>query len=187
MNYADKCIGEFIEMLKDADLYDNSMLVIYGDHYGLGNTDENNAKRFTELTGRNYTLYDMFNVPLIINVPGMDHNETVSIAGGHIDTLPTMLYLLGITNDKAVMFGQNLIEAEEGFVCQQTHMSVGSFINKEVLFKKPHNNIKSNYDAYEYGTMARLDYTLFDEESAYATGKIEDCAALLTNNDILLD
>ena len=187
MNYADKCIGEFIEMLKNADLYDNSMLVIYGDHYGLGNTDINNAKRFTELTGRSYTLYDMFNVPLIINVPGMDHNETVSIAGGHIDTLPTMLYLLGITNDKAVMFGQNLIEAEEGFVCQQTHMSVGSFINKEVLFKKPHNNIKSNYDAYEYGTMARLDYTLFDEESAYATGKIEDCAALLTNNDILLD
>lgn len=187
MNYVDKCIGEFIDMLEESGLYENTMLVIYGDHYGLGNTDVENAKRFTELTGRDYTLYDMFNVPLIINVPGINHNEVVSIAGGHIDTLPTMLYLLGITNDKAVMFGQNLIEAEIGFVCQQTHMSIGSFINNEVLFKKPHNNIKSNYDAYEYGTMARLDFTLFEDESDYAAEKIKDCAALLEDNDVLLD
>ncbi|MBE6616571.1 MAG: LTA synthase family protein [Ruminococcaceae bacterium] len=187
MNYADRCIGEFIEMLDSAGIYDNTMLVIYGDHYGLGNSDWENSKRFTALTGQDYTLYDMFNVPLIINVPGMGHNETVSVAGGHIDTLPTMLYLLGITNDKAVMFGQNLIEADVGFVCQQTHMSVGSFINNEVLFKKPHNNIKSNYDAYEYGTMARLDYTLFEEESRYAAEKIKDCQALMEKDDVLLD
>lgn len=187
MNYADKCIGEFITMLEEAGLYDNTMLVIYGDHYGLGNTDEENVKRFRQMTGSDYTLYDMFNVPLIINVPGMDYSEVVSVAGGHIDTLPTMLYLLGITNDKAVMFGQNLIEAEAGFVCQQTHMSVGSFINDGVLFKKPHNNIKSNYDAYEYGTMARLDFELFTAESDYAAEKIKDCAALLENDDVLLD
>ena len=98
-----------------------------------------------------------------------------------------MLYLLGITNHKAVMFGQNLIEAETGFVCQQTHMSPGSFINDEVLFKKPHNNIKSNYDAYEYGTMARLDFTLFEEESNYALEKIKDCQALMEKDDVLLD
>ncbi|MBE6626159.1 MAG: LTA synthase family protein [Ruminococcaceae bacterium] len=186
VNYADRCIGEFIEMLKEADMYDNTILVIYGDHYALGNTDSNNATRFRELTGRKYTLYDMFNVPLIINVPGMEHNETVNTAGGHIDVLPTLLYLLGITNDKAVMFGQNLIEAEVGFVCQQTHMSAGSFINNEVLFKKPHNNIKTNYDAYQYGTDEKLDYTLFEAESDYALGRIRDCQALLERNDVLL-
>lgn len=187
VNYADRCIGEFIAMLEEAGLYENSIVVIYGDHYALGNTDAANATRFKELTGRKYTLYDMFNVPLIINVPGMEHTETVSTAGGHVDVLPTLLYLLGITNDKAVMFGQNLIEAETGFVCQQTHMSRGSFINNEVLFKKPHNNIKTNYDAYEYGTDARLDHTLYLAESDYALEKMKDCQALLERNDILLD
>ena len=187
VNYADRCIGEFIEMLDEAGLYENSIVVIYGDHYALGNTDAENSKRFTELTGRKYTLYDMFNVPLIINVPGMEHTETVSTAGGHIDVLPTLLYLLGITNDKAVMFGQNLIEAENGFVCQQTHMSRGSFINNDLLFKKPHNNIKTNYDAYEYGTDKKLDYSLYLSESDYALNKITDCQALLDQNNILLD
>ena len=174
-------------MLEEAGLYDNSVIVIYGDHYALGNTDPNNATRVKALTGRNYSLFDMFNVPLIINVPGMDHAEKVSIAGGHIDVLPTLLYLLGITNDKAVMFGQNLIEADSGFVCEQTHMSAGSFISDEVLFKKPHNNIKTNYDAYEYGTVKRLDHTLFMSQSDYALEKIKDCRALMENNDLLLD
>ena len=187
VNYVDRCLGEFIDMLKKVGLYDNSVIVIYGDHYALGNTDPNNATRVKTLTGRNYSLFDMFNVPLIINVPGMDHAEKVSIAGGHIDVLPTLLYLLGITNDKAVMFGQNLIEADSGFVCEQTHMSAGSFISDEVLFKKPHNNIKTNYDAYEYGTVKRLDHTLFMSQSDYALEMIKDCRALMENNDLLLD
>jgi len=31
-NYLDKCIGEFIAELKKRGLYDNSLLVFYGDH-----------------------------------------------------------------------------------------------------------------------------------------------------------
>ena len=104
-----------------------------------------------------------------------------------MDVLPTLLCLLGIHNDKAVMFGQNLLEAESGFVCEQTHLAIGSFISDEVFFSKPHNNIKSNYDAYERGTMARLDPDLYTEQSDEAARRIEDCKVLLTENDIMLD
>ena len=187
VNYTDRAIGEFMAMLDAAGLYKNSVIVIYGDHYALANTDSNNMKRVSELLGRQYSIYDVFNVPMIIHIPGMDHTETVSTAGGHLDVLPTLLPLLGIRNDKSVMFGQNLIEAESGLVCQQTHLGIGSFISDEVYFSKPQNNIKGNYDAYEYGTIARLDPDLFAETSDLCTERILDCAALLERNDILLD
>ncbi len=187
VNYADRAIGEFISLLDDAGLYENSVIVIYGDHYALSNTDAANSTRIAALTGESYSVFDKFNVPLIINIPGMEYSETVHTAGGHIDVMPTLLCLLGIHNDKTVMFGQNLLEAESGLVCEQAHVSIGSFISDEVFFRKPHNNIKSNYDAYEKGTMASLDPDLFEEQSKLAESRILDCTALLERNDILLD
>ncbi len=187
MNYVDSAIAEFIEGLKEIGLYENSVFVIYGDHYALSNTDSKVTTRFEEMLGRNYTLYDVFNVPLIINIPCLGYSETKSVAGGHIDTLPTLLCLMGIHNDKAVMFGQNLLEAESGIVCEQTHLGAGSFISDEVLFSRPHNNIKSNYDAYEKGTMIQLDPDLFMSESDRILELLNDCAALLAENDIWLE
>ena len=187
VNYADRAIGEFVAMLDEAGLYENSVIVIYGDHYALTNTDHANSSRVLAMTGESYTIYDVFNVPMLIHIPGMGRTETVSTAGGHMDVMPTLLPLLGIRNEKTVMFGQNLLEAESGFVCQQTHVSVGSFISDEVFFSKPHNNILENYDAYQYGTMKQLDPTAFAEQSEEAERRIRDCEALLGRNDIFLD
>ncbi len=186
MNYADRAIGEFIERLDEAGLYENSVIAIYGDHYALSNTDPENSTRVAALTDGQYSIFDVFNVPFIVHVPGCGYAETKSAAGGHIDVMPTLLCLLGIDNDKTVMFGQNLLEAETGFVCEQTHVAVGSFISDEVYFKKPYNNIKANYDAYSKADMSRMEPDLFREQSDYAKNRILDCAELLADNDILL-
>lgn len=187
MNYVDTVIGEFINMMKEAGLYDNSVFVIYGDHYALHNTDSRINQQVSSVIGRDYTLYDVFNVPLIIHVPGLNKAETLEVTGGHIDVLPTLLCLLGIENTKTVMFGQNLLTAESGIVCEQTHLSVGSFISDEVMFCKPHNNIEANFSVYEKGTMARLSPWDYTHISEYAENRIRDCEALLINNDIFLD
>lgn len=187
VNYADYAIGQFIDLLDEAGLYKNSVIVIYGDHYALTNTDHAISGQVQALTGSNYTIFDVFNVPMLIHIPGMEHTSTISTAGGHMDVMPTLLPLLGIRNDKSVMFGQNLLEAANGFVCQQTHVSTGSFISDEVFFSRPHNNILENYDAYQFGTMKRLDPTLFTVQSDQAWQRMLDCQALLDRNDILLD
>lgn len=186
MNYADRAIGEFIEELKEAGLYDRTMIAIYGDHYGLANTDPENSIRVAAMTDGEYSIFDVFNVPFIVNIPGLGYAVRKEVAGGHIDALPTMLCLLGIDNDKAVMFGQNLLEAEHGFVCEQTHVAIGSFISDNVYFKRPYNNIKSNFDAYAKADTSRLDPDLFKEESDLAAARIYDCQALLENDDILI-
>ena len=186
VNYADRAIGEFMEELKAAGLYDSSVIVIYGDHYALPCTNAAIGQRVASVTGRPYTLFDQFNVPLLIHLPGCGVSETFSVAGGHIDVMPTLLCLLGLHNGRGVMFGQNLLEAERGFVCEQTHVSIGSFISDEVFYQKPHNNIRSNYSVYDRETLTRLDPDLYEEESKEAENRIRDCAALLARDDVFL-
>lgn len=186
-NYADRAIGAFMEELKERGLYDNSIFLIYGDHYALPNTTAAIARRVAAITDGDYTIFDVFNVPFLIHIPGSGVTETISRAGGHMDVMPTLLCLLGITNDRAVMFGQNLLEAERGFVCEEAHVSVGSFISDEVFFQKPHNNIRSNYRVYDCATMALLDPDDFDALSEEAQRRILDCQALLARDDVFLD
>ncbi len=187
VHYVDTVLGEWLELLKENGLYDNSIFVLYGDHYALTNTDAQIAGQVSSMLGRSYTIYDVFNVPMLMHIPGSGVTKTIETAGGHIDTLPTLLCLLGIDEVQTVMFGQNLLTATEGFVCEQTHMSIGSFISDEVFFKKPHNNLLTNYSVYERGTMAMLDPSLYEAQSDLATKRIEDCAALMARDDLWLD
>ncbi|MBR5445711.1 MAG: LTA synthase family protein [Clostridia bacterium] len=186
MNYVDRVLGEWLDMLKEEGLYDNSIFVLYGDHYALTNTDPLISSQVSDMLQRSYTIYDVFNVPMLIHIPGSGTAETITTAGGHMDVLPTLLCLLGIDEVRTVMFGQNLLTAESGFVCEQTHMSIGSFISDSVFFKKPHNNILSNYSVYERDTMALLSPDAFQDLSDAAAKKITDCMALMAQNDLFL-
>ena len=186
MNYVDRVLGDWLDMLKEEGLYDNSVFVLYGDHYALTNADSLISSQVSAMLGRSYTIYDVFNVPLLMHIPGSGVTETCTIASGHIDITPTLLCLLGINEVKTVMFGQNLLTAETNMVCEQTHMSIGSFITNEVFFNKPHNNLLTNYSVYEYGTMTRLSPESFALQSAAAAKKIEDCAVLMAQNNLFL-
>lgn len=186
VNYVDRAIESFVEELKEAGLYDNSILVIYGDHYALTNTDAQIAAQVKGLLGRDYTIFDTFNVPCIVHIPGSAVTETIHTAGGHMDLLPTLLHLLGIEETVNVTFGQNLLTAQSGFVCEQTHVSIGSFISDEVFFQKPHNNLLTNYRVYDRATMQTLSPDAYMADSARATERIEDCAALMARDDLRL-
>jgi len=186
VNYVDTVLGEWFAMLQEAGLYENSVFLIYGDHYALTNTDSTIRSQVSDMLGRDYTIYDVFNVPLLIHMPGTGVNETIEVAGGHVDVLPTLLCLLGINDVKTVMFGQNLLTAQTGLVCEQTHMSIGSFITNDLFFKKPFNNLLANYSVYRYGTMEMLSPGPYISLSDMAAKRIRDCALLLQENDLLL-
>ncbi len=186
VRYVDMVLGEWLNMLKDAGLYDNSVFVFYGDHYALTNTDAQISTQVSAMLGRSYTIYDVFNVPMLMHIPGAGVSKTFEIASGHIDIMPTLLCLLGIDETKAVVFGQNLLTAESGLVCEQTHMAIGSFITENLFFKKPYNNIITNYSVYDRETMTVLSPEPYYDLSDAAEKRIRDCAALLERNDLLL-
>lgn len=107
--YLDDAFGEFISYLKKAGLYDNSMIVVYGDHYGISN---NHKKAIAQLLGKksvdSYDLAQFQKVPFMIHVNGIkggvDHTY-----GGEIDVMPTLLDLLGIKNTDTIQLGNDLL------------------------------------------------------------------------------
>ncbi|MCI9449289.1 MAG: LTA synthase family protein [Clostridiales bacterium] len=184
IKYFDTVLGEFIEGLKDAGLYENSIFVIYGDHYALTNSDEDNRARVEALIGRDYDMFERFSVPLIIHIPGLGEAQTLDTVGGHIDVLPTLLCLLGLENDKAVMFGHNLLNPDRESICyEQVHLEDGSFITNDVFFMNTANGINSV--AYTKNG-ASEDISIYDPIVKKARKTLEDCRLLLDENDVLI-
>lgn len=109
--YADEAIKQVFNQLKESGLYDNSMIVLYGDHYGIS---DNHNRAMEQVIGKEITPYESANlqrVPLFIHVPGMQ-GGTNHTYGGQIDLLPTLLHLLGIDTQNFIQFGSDLLSEE---------------------------------------------------------------------------
>ncbi len=108
-HYLDQAFGEFISYLKKAGLYDNSLIVVYGDHYGISN---NHKKAIAQLLGKkkvtSYDLAQFQKVPFMVHATGLKGgiNHTY---GGEIDVMPTLLDLLGIENTDTIQLGNDLL------------------------------------------------------------------------------
>lgn len=146
--YSDYAVGVLIEELKKAGLYENSIIAIYGDHFGLSQKDEDNEALMTEFLGKPYRFDAMANVPLIIHIPGAEINRTISIAGGQLDFMPTLAYLMGLEVLDTIYLGQNLITAKEGFVAQNRYAPLGSFITDELVFFMSFDGVFENGEAW---------------------------------------
>ncbi|EOD00527.1 LTA synthase family protein [Caldisalinibacter kiritimatiensis] len=157
INYSDMALGKFIEGLKETGLYENSIIVIYGDHFGLYPSHENNKEIMTEYLGFEYTYDEAFNIPLIIHIPALGKAEENTIVGGEIDFLPTMLNLLGIEDDNSIFFGKDLNNAESGFVALQYYLPLGSFIDDKKVFIMSSDGKFENSVAWDLKTRELID------------------------------
>ncbi|WP_309086864.1 LTA synthase family protein [Domibacillus sp.] len=145
--YMDEALQSFFVDLKKAGLYDNSMILIYGDHYGIS---ENHNKAMAQIMGEEITDFknaQLQRVPLFIHVPGVKGGVKHQY-GGEIDVLPTMLHLLGIDNKEFIQFGTDLLSPE--------HDEVVAFRNGDFVSPK-YTSIDGTY--YDSKTGATLEPT----------------------------
>lgn len=110
--YLDESLGEFLDYLDKSGLRQNSVLILYGDHYGISNNHQPAiAQILHKKKVTNYDLAMFQKVPFMINMPGLkggiDHTY-----GGEIDVLPTLEDLLGISSKNYIQFGQDLLSPE---------------------------------------------------------------------------
>lgn len=141
--YLDQAFGEFEQNLKDNGLWDKSMIVLYGDHYGIS---ENHKSAIAKLLGTNrVTATDLTNwqkVPFMVRVPGMAGGIKHTY-GGEIDVMPTLLDLLGIDDDNQIKFGQDLFSSQNQ---QIVPFRNGNWVTSE------YTRIGSNYYVTSTGT-----------------------------------
>ncbi|CAM4146956.1 LTA synthase family protein [Lederbergia lenta] len=106
--YADEALEQFFHYLKESGLYDNSIIVMYGDHYGIS---ENHNKAMAKVLDKEITPFEsngLQRVPLFIRVPGVEGGINHEYSG-QIDLLPTLLHLLGVDTKEYVHFGTDIL------------------------------------------------------------------------------
>ncbi|MEN2464978.1 LTA synthase family protein [Ornithinibacillus sp. JPR2-1] len=109
VRYMDESIEEFFQMLKDSGIYDKSIIIIMGDHYGISSNHNKAMSMYLEKD--EITPYDhvqLQRVPLFIHIPGHGKGEVRSTISGQIDLKPTILSLLGIEHKDDIYFGNDL-------------------------------------------------------------------------------
>lgn len=116
VNYTDTQIGEFLSQLDKEGLLDDTVVVIEGDHTGVHKYYNNSIEKLSNkedwyLDNGNHTI------PFIIWSKDINEGKTFDTIGGQVDIMPTLLYLMGVENDKYIdtALGRNLLNTNKSF------------------------------------------------------------------------
>lgn len=130
VHYTDQQIGVFLDWLDQHKLLDNTVVVIYGDHTGVHKfySQETNAITPTE----DWWQDNYHKVPLIIYQKNLSGQE-ISTAGGHVDILPTVAYLMGIEEQHYgnTAMGRNLLNTTKDFAVLADGQYIGTAASEQ--------------------------------------------------------
>ena len=119
VHYADEALGEFLKELEEANLLDNTVVILYGDHDArLPRKDYNYLNNYNKETDSildeddpNYKEYDSYQyelgrkVPFIIwtkDMAGTNLNQEFTYPMGMYDVVPTLGNMFGFYNKYAL-------------------------------------------------------------------------------------
>jgi uncharacterized sulfatase len=98
-SYVDAQMGRVIQTLKDEGLYENTIIVAWGDH-GYHLTDHG-------LWRKNTAYHVSLRSPLVIRAPGVTGGQMVDAVVDNTDLYPTLLELTGVEKPDEVHFHGN--------------------------------------------------------------------------------
>lgn len=118
VRYLDESIEQFFNQLKLAGIYEDSIIVIMGDHDGISANHHRAMSQY--LDKDEITPYDhvqLQRVPLYIHIPGHGAGEVVSKVAGQIDIKPTLLHMAGVETNHDIYFGNDLFHDDrKGYI-----------------------------------------------------------------------
>ncbi|MBA9025321.1 LTA synthase family protein [Peribacillus huizhouensis] len=159
VRYQDEAIKRLFQTLKDHGMYEDTIFVLYGDHYGISKKYE---VALSQMLGDEYSPINHIQyrqVPVIIHIPG-EGGKTISVPGGEIDIRPTLLHLLGIKTEHAISFGHNL------FTRSPNHPVIfrdGGFVNDTYIFQDGVCYRKGSGEQLNNATCEPYRQTVYDE------------------------
>lgn len=139
-HYLDQALEEYVTDLKKKGLYDDSVIMIYGDHYGISENHNNAMEKLLseKITPAKFT--DLNRTGFWIKVPGKSGGINKEYAG-QMDVMPTILHLVGIDTKNYIMFGTDLFSKQHNDVVPFRN---GDFITKD--YKYVNGKLYSNKD-----------------------------------------
>jgi len=143
-HYVDSAVGELVDELKDNGLWDNTILLFYGDH----DNSVYDWSLYERFFGKPVSDLDkdriVRQVPFFIHLPGDEHAGVIDKAVGQMDTTPTIMHLLGIPTDHRYLMGISMLsEAKKSVVFRN-----GGFTDGQVYFVPSADGIIDNGTCY---------------------------------------
>ena len=129
-HYLDQALEQYINDLKTKGLYDDSVIMIYGDHYGIS---ENHNNAMEKLLGEQITpakFTDLNRTGFWLKIPGKNGTVDETYAG-QMDVMPTILHLVGIDSKNYLMLGTDMLSKDHNDVIPFRN---GDFITKDYKF-----------------------------------------------------
>ena len=126
-NYMDQAVEKFFSDLKKAGLFDKTIIIMYGDHYGLS---ENHNEAMAKVIGKPINSFEnaqLQRVPLFIHIPKVKGGTTATY-GGDVDVRPTLMNLLGVNTKDYIQFGTDLFSKQ--------HQQIVPFRNGDLVTNK---------------------------------------------------
>ena len=186
VRYTDEAFGKLIEYLKKNDMYDNTVIAIYGDHQGMNKETPSVQWKMTDFLGKEYDYDEMLNVPFIIHIPGLNESKVADTVGGEVDIMPTIANLMDLDTKQPYVFGHDLLNADEGFVAQISYVGEGSFITSDdnMLFTigKDGTVASGRLMSLLDGSRKNINEKLCQKYSDRAQSLIDTCKEVLDNN-----
>ena len=124
-NYADYAFGLFIDSLKEAGLYDDTVIILYGDHNGLEMYNEEMIDFLKQINPEINTVDLQLNYIRLLagmRLPGIT-NLNIEKPISKLDVKPTICYLVGV--DDNFSLGTNMF-AKKDFICLNNEKIVTS-------------------------------------------------------------
>lgn len=115
-NYADYAFGVLVEGLKEKGIYDDTAILVYGDHNGLNMYEDKMLEFFEEEKGQLTDVdirLNFANVLCGLRIPGVS-NIKIEKPVTKLDVKPTLTYLCGINDGFSL--GTNMFGSKD-YVC----------------------------------------------------------------------
>lgn len=185
VHYADKCLGEFINLINENDIFNNTVLVFYGDHDAkLPAKEYNYLYNYDPTTGlvkeegdEGYIPYDYYQnelnrkTPLILWTKNEKIGKKVDYYMGMIDVLPTLGNMFGFKSKYAL--GHDIFEIKNKNIIVFPN---GNFLTEDLYY----NNSKSEYQVLKESAVINESYI---ENAKNYTEKVLE----ISNNIIVYD
>ncbi|MBA5849828.1 LTA synthase family protein [Clostridium sp. cel8] len=135
IHYTDAQLGMFLDKLDKNGTLENSVVVIYGDHYAIPkNKKDEFLKFYNKKSLSEVDWIKLQKVPLIIHFPNDSIKGTSHINSGEMDIYPTISNLFGIRSDYTM--GNDLFNEKNPKVIYRD----GSFIDGDYYYMSENNS-----------------------------------------------
>ncbi len=149
VHYLDQSIKILVEELKQKGLWDDSIVVFYGDHDAKVMEKGTNSETFVTDDKNDFEFIKEYDqVPLIIHLPEDKLAGTYEKTGGQIHLAPTLLHMLGFETNKQYFMGTDLFTEGNRLVALRT----GSVTNGNLWYQQAKDGIFSNGECFEFKT-----------------------------------